>query len=159
MTTPNLGDDGPNAEQDAADPSSEQVGAQVRGVLATLYRRIRQSRQIGDLTMPESSMLVRLQQGGPMTAAALAKLEQISPQAISVTGAALDAKGLIRRSADPADGRRVILSLTSPGDATVQARRDARDQNFNRALSALSAQERRRLLQAIPVLERLVEEL
>jgi DNA-binding MarR family transcriptional regulator len=71
----------------------------------------------------------------------------------------LEAKGLIRRSADPADGRRVILSLTSAGDATVEARRSARDQQFTRALSALSADERAQLLQVMPLLERLLEQL
>ncbi len=53
----------------------------------------------------------------------------------------------------------MILSLTSAGDATVEARRSARDQQFTRALSALSAEERARLLEVMPVLERLAEEL
>ena len=146
-------------EQTAADLSLEQVGAEIRGTLAVLYRRIRQTKQIGDLTMSESSALSRLQHSGPTTAATLAKLEQISPQSIGVTVAALEAKGLIQRSADPADGRRAILSLTSAGDATVQARRSARDQQFTRALSALTADERAQLLEVMPVLERLTEEL
>lgn len=112
----------PSADQIAADLSPEQVAAEIRGTLAVLYRRIRQTKQIGDLTLPESSALSRLQHGGPTTAATLAKLEQISPQSIGATVASLEAKGLIQRSADPADGRRVILSLTSAGDATVEAR-------------------------------------
>ncbi len=144
---------------DRDDASLEQVGAEIRGTLAVLYRRIRQTKQLGDLTLPESSALSRLQRGGPMTAAALARLEQISPQSIGVTVAALEAKGLIERRADPADGRRVTLSVTSAGDATVQARRSARDRQFTRALRALSAEERARLVEILPVLERLVEEL
>jgi DNA-binding MarR family transcriptional regulator len=151
--------DHPSADQIAADLRLEQAGAEIRGTLAVLYRRIRQTKQIGDLTMSESSALSRLQHGGPTTAATLAKLEQISPQSIGVTVAALEAKGLIQRSADPADGRRVIVSLTSAGDATVQARRSARDQQFTRALSALTAAERAQLLEVMPVLERLAEEL
>jgi DNA-binding MarR family transcriptional regulator len=142
-----------------ADLSLEQAGAEIRGTLGKLYRRIRQTKQIGDLTLPESSALSQLQRSGPATAAALAKLEQISPQSISVTVASLEAKGLIQRSADPADGRRAILSVTSAGDATVHARRSARDQHFTRALSALTAAERAQLLQVLPVLEKLVEEL
>ncbi len=147
------------AEPVAADLSLEQVAAEIRGTLAALYRRIRQTKQIGDLTLPESSALSRLRHGGPTTGAALAKLEQISPQSIGVTVAALEAKALIQRSADPADGRRVILSLTRAGDATVEARRSARDQQFTRALGALSAEERNQLLQVMPVLERLAAEL
>jgi DNA-binding MarR family transcriptional regulator len=147
------------AEGVAADLSPERVGAEIRGTLAVLYRRIKQTKQIGDLTLSESSVLSRLQHGGPTTAATLAKLEQISPQSIGVTVASLEARGLIGRSADPADGRRITLSLTSAGDATVQARRSARDQQFTRALNALSAEERAQLLQAMPLLERLAEEL
>jgi DNA-binding MarR family transcriptional regulator len=154
-----LDDDHPSAEQLAADLSPEQVAAEIRGTLAVLYRRIRQTKQIGELTLPESSALSRLQHGGPMTAATLARLEQISPQSIGVTVASLEAKGLVQRSADPADGRRVILSLTSAGDATVEARRSARNQQFTRALSALSADERAQLLAVMPVLARLAEEL
>jgi DNA-binding MarR family transcriptional regulator len=141
------------------DLSLEQTAAEIRGSLAALYRRIRQTKQIGELTMPESSALSRLRQSGPTTAATLAKLEQISPQSIGVTVASLEAKGLIQRSADPADGRRVILSLTTVGDATVEARRAARDQQFTRALSTLSADERAQLHQVMPLLDRLTEEL
>jgi DNA-binding MarR family transcriptional regulator len=143
----------------AAALSPDQVAAEIRGTLAVLYRRIRQTKQIGDLTLPESSVLSRLQNLGPTTGATLAKLEQISPQSIGATVASLEDKGLIQRSADPSDGRRVILSLTSAGDATVQARRDARNQQFTRALNALSAEERAQLHQAMPLLERLAEEL
>jgi DNA-binding MarR family transcriptional regulator len=157
--TPLADNDHPGTDRAAADLSLEQVAAELRGTLAVLYRRIKQTKQIGDLTLSESSALSRLQHRGPTTAATLAKLERISPQSIGVTVASLEAKGLIERSADPADGRRVILSLTSAGDATVEARRSARDQQFIRALSALSAEERTRLLEVMPVLERLAEEL
>jgi DNA-binding MarR family transcriptional regulator len=157
--TPPPASDRSGARQTATDLTLEQVGAEIRGTLAVLYRRIRQTKQIGDLTMAESSALSRLQHSGPTTGATLAKLEQISPQSIGVTVASLEAKGLIQRSADPADGRRVILSLTSAGDATVHARRSAREQQFTRALSALSAEERRQLLDVMPILERLTEEL
>jgi DNA-binding MarR family transcriptional regulator len=155
----NTSSDGEHPAPAAGDLSLEQTAAEIRGTLASLYRRIRQTKQIGELTMPESSALSRLRQSGPTTAATLAKLEQISPQSIGVTVAALEAKGLIRRSADPADGRRVILSLTSIGDATVEARRAARDQQFTRALSALSADERAQLHRVMPLLDRLTEEL
>jgi DNA-binding MarR family transcriptional regulator len=140
-------------------PSAEQVAGEIRGTLGALYRRIRQTKKVGDLTLPESSALSRLQHSGPMAAATLAKLEQISPQSIGATVASLEARGLIERSADPGDGRRVILSLTSAGDATVKARRSARDEQFTRALSALSAAERAQLLEVMQLLERLADEL
>jgi DNA-binding MarR family transcriptional regulator len=141
------------------DPDVNEVAAALRVSIGLFVRRLRQAQPDGELTLPETSALVRLDRGGPSTPGALAKLEQISPQSIGVTVAALEAKGLIQRSADPADGRRVIVSLTSAGDATVQARRSARDQQFTRALSALTAAERAQLLEVMPLLERLAEEL
>jgi DNA-binding MarR family transcriptional regulator len=147
----------PTSDEDS--PSAARVAGEIRGTLGSLYRRIRQTKKVGDLTLPESSALSQLQHTGPMTAASLAKLEQISPQSIGATVASLEVKGLVERSADPADGRRVILSLTSAGDATVEARRSARDQQFTRALNALSAAERAQLLDVMPVLNRLAEEL
>lgn len=159
MTTAPSDNDPLGADQVAVDFSLESVGAEIRGTLAVLYRRIRQTKETGDLTLSESSALSRLQHGGPATAATLAKLEQISPQSIGATVASLEAKGLIQRSADPADGRRVILSVTSAGDATVEARRSARDQQFTRALGALSADERAQLLRVLPILARLADEL
>jgi DNA-binding MarR family transcriptional regulator len=153
-------DDGqPSVEQVAGDLSPEQVAAEIRGTLAVLYRRIRQTKETGDLTLSESSALSRLEHGGPTTAAALAKLEQISPQSIGATVASLEAKGLIQRSADPDDGRRVILSVTSVGDAAVEARRSVREQQFTRALGALTADERAQLLRVTPILARLADEL
>lgn len=143
----------------SAESDTERAAAEIRSTLALLYHRIRQTKQLGELTLPESSVLSRLRHGGPATSAALARLERISPQSVGATVAALEARGLITRSSDPSDGRRVILSLTSAGDATVDARRSARDEQFTRALTALGAEERARLVEVMPILRRLAEEL
>ncbi|HWE14340.1 MAG TPA: MarR family transcriptional regulator [Solirubrobacteraceae bacterium] len=140
-------------------PSPQDVANELRPVLGLLYRRIRQTRVAGDLTLPESSALGRLDHHGPMAAAQLATLEQISPQSIGATVQALEAKGLIRRAADPDDGRRVILSLTDAGRGRVHTKRTARTEQLTRALAALTAEERSRLLAALPVLEHLAGEL
>jgi DNA-binding MarR family transcriptional regulator len=140
-------------------PSPQEVANELRPVLGLLYRRIRQTRVAGDLTLPESSALGRLDHHGPMAAAQLATLEQISPQSIGATVQALEAKGLIRRAADPDDGRRVILSLTDAGRGRVHTKRTARTEQLTRALAALTAEERSRLLAALPVLEHLAGEL
>jgi DNA-binding MarR family transcriptional regulator len=141
------------------DPTPHEVAGALRPVLGLLYRRIRQTKVIGDLTLPESSALGRLERHGPATGAELARLEQVSPQSIGATLQALEAKGLIARAADPDDGRRVILSLTDSGRETVQSKRSAREEQFTRALATLTAEERARLLAAVPLLERLSGEL
>ena len=54
----------PRAARVDRDLSPEQVAAEIRGTLGTLYRRIRQTKQIGDLTLPESSALSRVSSRG-----------------------------------------------------------------------------------------------
>ncbi len=140
-------------------PTPEQTAAELQELLGALYRRIRQTKQLGDLTLPETAALSQLGRSGPTTAAALAKLERISPQSIGTTLAALEAKGLVARAADPTDRRRVILSLTPAGEEVVHARRNARAEQLTRAVSTLTADELAKLAAALPVLSRIGEAL
>jgi DNA-binding MarR family transcriptional regulator len=143
----------------ADDLNLEQASAELRAVLAALYRRIRQTKEVGELTGPESSALSRLSHQGAMTAAELAKLEQISPQSIATTLQGLVARGLVGRAADPADGRRLIVSVTTAGEDTIRHRRTARAEQLQQAMAALETDERQRLIAALPALARLAREL
>ena len=66
------------------------VAGALRVSLGLLVRRLRQVKAEGELTLPESSALARLDRGGPTTSGALARLEQISPQSMGATLAALE---------------------------------------------------------------------
>jgi DNA-binding MarR family transcriptional regulator len=95
-----------------------------------------------------------------MTATALARQEQISPQSVGATLATLERRGLVERSPDPNDGRRISLSLTAAGLAAVHAKRAARDAQLTQALvSDFTPEERMQLLAIAPLLERLAERL
>ena len=59
-----------------------QLAAMLRANVGLLLRRLRQVHGEGELTLPESSALVRLERGGPAMPSALARLEQISPQSM-----------------------------------------------------------------------------
>jgi DNA-binding MarR family transcriptional regulator len=146
-------------EADPADP--HEVGAAVRIGVGVLVRRLRAMKaEEGEITLPESAALTRLDRGGPATAAALARAEQISPQAMGVTLAALEARGLITRQPDPGDGRRVVLSVSSEGLEVLRHRRSRRTQELADALAeGFSADELATLLAAAPLLERLAERL
>jgi DNA-binding MarR family transcriptional regulator len=133
-----------------------EVAAAVRASVGLLLRRMRQSRPDGELTLPESSALTRLDRGGPATASALARQEQISPQSMGTTLAALEARGLVARHPDPADGRRIVLSLTGPGRDVLQDKRNARIEQLAKALAAgFTPAELECLMTAAPLLERL----
>ena len=150
----------PEQATGAGTPSSlHDVAADLRASLGLLYRRLKQTRVEGELTLPESSALSRIDRGGPVTAAALARIEQVSPQSIGATLQALETKGLIERAPDPGDGRRIILSPTAAGRKALRNKRAARTEQMTRALGTLTPEERERLVAALPVIERIAQAL
>jgi DNA-binding MarR family transcriptional regulator len=135
-----------------------ELAAALRVSIGLLLRRLRQVRPDDELTLPESSALARLDRTGPATPGALAKVEQISPQSMGATLAALEARGLVERHPDPADGRRVVLSVTGAGLELLRNKRGARTEQLAQALSAgFTAAELGQLAAAAPLLERLAQ--
>jgi DNA-binding MarR family transcriptional regulator len=140
------------------EPDVGDVAGALRVSIGLLLRRLRQVQADDELTLPESSALARLDRGGPTTPGALAKLEQISPQSMGATLAALAARGLVERRPDPADGRRAVISATEAGLQTLRNRRNARTQRLAQALSAgFTCPELEQLMVAAPLLERLAQ--
>ena len=137
-----------------------QVAHALRLSVGLLMRRFKQTPLPGELTMPERAALARLDRGGPATASELAKQEQISPQSMGATLSGLERRGLIERTKDPEDGRRVVLSPNTEGRKTLNDRRAARTQMLAEALEAnFTPSEMRVLMDAAPLLERLANAL
>ena len=137
-------------------PDPVGIAADLRLSIGLLLRRLRQIPTGDELTLSESAALARLDRGGPASAAELARAEQISPQSIGATLGTLQARGLIAKAADPADGRRMILSLTEAGLEVLRHRRNRRTEELARALSAgFTPTELEQLAAAAPLLERL----
>ena len=105
------------------------------------------------------SALARLDRGGPTTASELAKLEQISPQSMGATLAALEARGLVERRPDPDDGRRAVVSRRPrPGSrrcATGATR--APSSSRRRSSTGFTPAELEQLTAAAPLIERLAQ--
>jgi DNA-binding MarR family transcriptional regulator len=128
--------------------------------VSQLSRRLRRVPVAGGLSLPERSALAWLDRCGPTTAGALARREQISPQGIGVTLAALEGRGLVRRDSDPDDGRRVVVSVTGEGQRVLGDKRNAQIEQLTRALAAgFTRPELRQLMAAAPLLERLAQAL
>jgi DNA-binding MarR family transcriptional regulator len=139
-------------------PDVHEVAGAIRVSIGLLLRRMRQAPADGELTLPESSALTRLDRGGPATSSALARLEQISPQSMGATLSALEARGLVERHPDPADGRRVVISLSEAGLQALRNKRNARVEQLARALSSgFTDSELQQLMAAAPLLERLAQ--
>jgi DNA-binding MarR family transcriptional regulator len=138
----------------------DEIAAELRVSIGLLVRRLRQVPVKGGLTLSETSALARLDRGGPTTPGELAKQEQISPQSMGATLAALQARGLIERRADPGDGRRAVMSVTDAGLDLLRSGRNAKGRQLARALAAeFTPAELERLADAAPLLERLGQSL
>jgi DNA-binding MarR family transcriptional regulator len=141
-------------------PTAEEVAAALRVAAGNLYRKLKQSPLAGEATLAETSTLGRLERNGPATSSDLARADRISPQSMGVTVAALEERGLVERSRDPLDGRRVVLSITEPGRQVVHDKRGARTAMIAAALrDGFTDTELGQLLAAAPLIQRLAEKL
>jgi DNA-binding MarR family transcriptional regulator len=139
-------------------PDVDKVAGALQVSIGLLVRRLRQVRVDGDLTLTENSALARLDRGGPMTATALARIEQVTPQSMGATVAALESRRLVDRTPDPDDGRRVVISVTAAGLELLRRGRSAKSERMARVLDAeFTATELQRLMAAAPLIERLAE--
>jgi DNA-binding MarR family transcriptional regulator len=142
------------------DLDAAEVAAATFVSVSLLSRRLRRVPLEGGLSLPERSALAWLDRCGPTTAGALARREQISPQGIGVTLTALEGRGLVRRDADPQDGRRVVVSLTDEGQRVLGDKRSTQIDHLTRALAAgFTRPEQRQLMAATALLERLAQSL
>lgn len=142
------------------EPDLERAAFDLRLALARIVRRLRQAHEPGDLTLSEVSVLSRLDRDGPATPGALAGGERVRPQAMGNTLAALEQRGLVARMPDPEDGRRVSMSATEAGRQLLLDRRSASTRRVTHALGeGFSADEQRRLIEVIPLLDRLADSL
>jgi DNA-binding MarR family transcriptional regulator len=136
----------------------EEVAAALYLSVGMLRRRLRQMPAEGGLSLPESSALRRLERDGPSTVTVLARAEQISVQSMGATLGALEARGLIKRQSDPADGRRAVMSVTEAGLAALSDKRNSRIAQLAGALATgFTPAELNQLRAVAPLIERLAE--
>jgi DNA-binding MarR family transcriptional regulator len=148
----------PDTELD--DAGLLRAGCDLRVVLGRLVRRLRQAHAPGELTLSEISVLSRLDRDGPATPGALADGERVRPQAMGATLAVLEQRALVERAGDPGDGRRVLMSVTEAGRRLMVDRRSRNTQLVTTALiTEFTPAEQRRLVNIIPLLERMADHL
>jgi DNA-binding MarR family transcriptional regulator len=137
---------------------ARETAGRLRVAVGAFRRRVREASAAGELSGPQLTALSRLDRQGRMTTAELARREQISPQAMGATVASLEDLGLVARSADPADGRRSILSLTTEGIAAISSGRNALVDRITAVLEeSFTAGETEVLAAAAPLIQRLAD--
>jgi DNA-binding MarR family transcriptional regulator len=141
-------------------PDLVRAAAELRVVVGRIARRVRQAHAVGELTLSEISVLARLDREGPATPGRLAEGERVRPQAMGTTLAGLEQRGLVRRGPDAEDGRRVLMTVTPAGRALLADRRSESTQRIARVLGEeFTAAERRQIVVALPLLDRLAQRL
>ena len=127
----------------------------LRVLVGSLKRRLREQAQSGDLTGSQASILLRLEREGPATVTSLAHADGIRTQSLGAPVAVLEAAGHVAGVPDPGDGRQTLLALTPACRAFITAGRAAREDWLSRAICReLDAAEQDQLAAAITLLKR-----
>lgn len=119
-----------------------------------LLRGIREEDERTGIGPARLSALSVLVFAGPMRLTELARLEQVKPPTMTKVITGLEAVGLVRRRADPADARAVRLEATARGTKLLQEGRRRRVDRLAAALRALTADEVNVLAEAATIIER-----
>jgi DNA-binding MarR family transcriptional regulator len=131
------------------------LASELRIELGQLMRRLRAEHRF---SLSQGEVLGRLDREGTRSIGDLALAVRVRPQSMTQTISDLEGDGLVARCADPADGRRILVTLTEQGHETLEADRRTREGWLAKAIAEdLSAQEQQVLAQAIALLRRLAE--
>ncbi|MEZ0114315.1 DNA-binding MarR family transcriptional regulator [Catenulispora sp. EB89] len=141
-------------------PRVDDLSTALFSAISLVVRRLRQTAAPGEPSLPERSALARLDRNGPATAADLARVEQISPQAMGITLAALEERGLVERRRDEEDRRRSVTVVTEAGREALRLKRGARAAAIAAGLAdGFTDEELRILADAAPLIQRLAEKI
>ena len=113
----------------------------------------------GGLSLTAAATLARLQRTGAARLTELAAAEGVSQPSMTALIARFADQGLVRRAADPHDGRAVVLTLTPAGGEVLAQRRAERTRQITGPLAGLSEDDVRRIAEALPALIRLADAL
>jgi DNA-binding MarR family transcriptional regulator len=106
--------------------------------------------------MPQALGLARIVEEGPISNAALAAREYIRPQSMHEMVQFLESRGFVRRRADPADRRRLLIEVTRRGRRVVNELMELRHEWLARAIERdLTLAEREMLAIAAGLMRRI----
>jgi DNA-binding MarR family transcriptional regulator len=129
----------------------------LRLAVSRTARRMRQEATVG-LSPTLTSALVSVERHGPLTPSELAVRERIQRPTATKLIAALEGRGLVARTPDPADRRSSLIAATTDGTALLAEVRTRKDAYLARRLTELTPDDRATLARAADLLEALLEE-
>lgn len=110
----------------------------------------------GDMTLAQYRVLVFLD-AGARPATQVAQLLDVTPPTVTSLVDALESRGLVARSADPDDRRRVVCSLTPAGRRALQRGDVLVGERLGRLLDRLAPDEAEQAVSGLEALNRAME--
>ena len=135
----------------------ELLAARLRLAVTRLNRRLRAEADSG-LTASGISALATIGRRGPMPLGELAAAEGVKPPTMTATVAALEAEGLVARSADGRDRRVSRVSLTARGRQRLDRARTRKTAYLAARLERLDEVQLEQLDRAVALFELVLEE-
>jgi DNA-binding MarR family transcriptional regulator len=120
-------------------------------ITASIRCEMRRSRS-SNLTVPPFRSLIFIGRHSGTSLSALAGHIGQSAPSMSRLVDGLVSSGLVRRTPDPGDRRRITLSLTGRGKAAMRRARDATQASIAQRVAALSPTERASVVEAMRIL-------
>ena len=120
-----------------------------------LLRRLRKYDSEAQISAPKLSALSVLVFGGPQSLNDLASAEQVRAPTMSRLVVELEAEGLVRKSPDANDKRGIKIAATAKGQALMERGRARRLQHVASAIAGMTADERKALALAGPLMLRM----
>ncbi len=132
------------------------MAVELRLACMRISRRVRYESEAA-VPPHQYSALCRLEEV-PRTPGELAEIEKVSAPSMTRTVNSLVERGLAERTADPSDGRQVIVSLTPAAHKILKEIRRKRDAWMTVRVQSLSPEEQEVLRQATQILARVAGE-
>ena len=136
---------------------TEQATAQVlREALRPIWRQLTAGRTI---SVGKIGVLAYLSKHGRTSASTLSSAEKITPQAIATAVRELEGLGLVARTPDERDRRRIWIELTEAGRERLTQERSKGLEWLEHAIAErLTAEEKATLDSLVPILRKLVDD-
>ena len=135
-----------------------ELASALRLSLLRAARRLRSQRVNTAVTLSQLSALATVCKYGPLSAGEIAAIERVQPPSMTKILASLESSGWVERSSQPEDRRQSIIAITPAGRELLADETRARDQWLAKRLVEFSAEDLRKLGEAVEVLDRLGSE-
>lgn len=136
-------------------PYAFDLGEDLRRVVGQFVRGVRLKADTP--TSSQTETLALLDREGALSVASLATKRNVRHQSMRLVVGQLEAKGLVVRMENPADGRSQLIGLSEPGRLALSRSRQARSLEIATLIDErLSDEDRQVLRAAIAVIERLL---